>query len=153
MSKLLNALSVSLLALAVSGVAQADDRMSKDDAQALVKKVIAKVKSDGKEKALAACNSPEFYMKADGYIFAYDLNGVNVCHKNEKMRGRNLIDMKDANGVLLIQEMIKACKSKEGSGWIQYDWPNAVSKQVEPKTSYAELHDGVCWASGFSRPK
>ncbi len=152
MSKITNALLVGLVALGVSGVAHAQSRISKDEAQALVKKVIAQHKKDGKEKALAACNSPEYYVKDDGYIFAYLPDGTNVCHKNEKMRTRNLMEMKDANGVPLIKEMIKICTTS-GSGWLKYDWPNAVSKQVEPKESYAEFHDGVCYASGFSRPK
>jgi signal transduction histidine kinase len=46
--------------------------------------------------------------------------------------------------------MLKACNGKEGNGWIQYDWPNAVSKKVEAKQSYAEKQGTVCWASGFS---
>ena len=152
MSKIVNALLVSLVVMGVSGVAQAQSRISKDEAQALVKKAVALHKSAGKEKALAACNSPEFYMKDDGYIFAYESDGKNVCHKNEKMRGRNLMEMKDANGVPLIKEMIKICTST-GSGWFKYDWPNAVSKQVEPKESYVEKYEDVCYAAGFSRPK
>ncbi len=78
---------------------------------------------------------------------------INLCHKNDKMRGKNLFEMKDANGVFLIQEMIKTCKSPAGSGWIKYDWPNAVTKQVEAKQSFAEWHDGICYASGYSVPK
>ena len=138
------------LALLGGGLAQAqEDLMTKADVKALVKEVIALHKAVGKEKALQDCNSPKFYRKGDGYIFAYDAKGINVCHKNEKMRGKDLIEMKDANGIPLIQEMLKACQSKEGSGWIKYDWPNGVTKKVEQKESYAEWFDGVCYASGY----
>ncbi len=152
MNKIVNALLAGVVMVGVSGVAQAQSRITKDEAQALVKKVIAQHKKDGKDKALSACNTPEYYVKDDGYIFAYLPDGTNVCHKNEKMRGRNLMEMKDANGVPLIKEMIKICTST-GSGWFKYDWPNAVSKQVEPKQSYVENHDGICYAAGFSVPK
>lgn len=155
MNRILKALLFSFIVVGVSGVAQAQERITKDEAQALVKKIIAHAKANGKEKAIAAGNSPEFYVKDDGYIFAYDTTeankGVNLIHKNEKMRGKNLYAMKDGKGFELIKAMIDTCTKPPGSGWIQYDWPNAVSKKVEPKESYAEMHDGVCYASGFSK--
>jgi cytochrome c len=154
MNRILKALLFSFLVVGVSGVAQAQSRITKDESQALVKKIIAYAKANGKEKAIAAGNSPEFFVKDDGYIFAYDTvganKGVNLIHKNEKMRGKNLLELKDGNGFELIKAMLDKCASPEKSGWIKYGWPNAVSKKVEPKESYAEFHDGVCYASGFS---
>ncbi len=140
----------SVAAFGVSGLASAQEKITKDEAQALVKKVVAFAKANGEEKAIAACNTAEYQVRADGYIFAYDSKGINVCHKNEKMRGKNLFEMKDADGVPLIQEMLKACNSASGNGWIKYKWPNPVSKAVEPKQSYAEKQGNICWASGFS---
>jgi signal transduction histidine kinase len=139
-----------ITSLSLAGLANAQTA-SKGSAEASVKKAIAFAKANGKEKAIAACNTGNFFVKGDGYIFAYSPTGVNVCHKNEKMRGKNLLDMKDANGVLLIQEMLKACTSSAGNGWIKYVWPHPVTKAVEPKTSYVEKSDDLCWASGFSK--
>jgi cytochrome c len=137
-------------AFGLTGVANAQEKITKAEAQALVKKITAYAKANGEEKAIVACNTPEFYVKGDGYIFAYDPSGVNVCHKNEKMRGRNLFEMKDIDGVQIIQEMLKACNSKQANGWIKYKWPNATNTGVDMKQSYAEKQGNICWASGYA---
>jgi cytochrome c len=140
---------ICITAFGLAGVANAQEKITKAEAQALVKKIVAYAKANGEEKAIAACNTPDYFLKGDGYIFAYDLKGVNVCHKNEKMRGTNISEMKDTDGAAFIQEMMKKCNSKAGSGWIKYKWPNAVTKALEPKQSYVKKYGTICWASGF----
>lgn len=80
------------------------------------------------------------WQKKDLYIFAYTLDGVNVAHgANEKLIGKKLIDIKDPNGKLLIQEMIKALQTESGAkdgAWVDYEWPHPQSKKIESKTSY-----------------
>ena len=51
----------------------------------------------------------------DGYFFVYDYNGVNIAHSRKPhLEGQNLFHFKDANGKLLIQELID--KAKQGGG-------------------------------------
>jgi cytochrome c len=135
-------------AFSLSSVAYAQDKITKEEAQALVKKIVAFAKANGEEKAIAVCNTAEFHVKADGYISAFNPKGVNVCNKNEKMRGKDLIDMKDADGVSIVKEFLKVCNSAAGNGWVTYKWSNPL-KAIENKGAYAEKQGSICWTSSY----
>ncbi|MCU6433546.1 cache domain-containing protein [Undibacterium sp. Jales W-56] len=132
------ALSLGLL----SGTSAAEDRGTTDQAIAMVKKAIATIKSQGKDKAFAefANTSNKEFHDRDLYIIVYDLNGLNLSHgNNPKMMGKNLIDLK-AGDKFVIREMIAIIKTK-GSGWVDYQWPNPMTKVLENKSTYVEKVD------------
>ena len=135
----------------LSAPAFAADKGSADEAVAMVKKAAAEIKANGKEKAFAAFadpNNKEFHDR-DLYVFVYDLNGVSLAHgNNPKMVGKNLIDMKDLEGKPLIRQMVEVAKTK-GSGWVDYKWPNPVTKSMESKSSYVEKVDDMLVGSGI----
>ncbi|KQW91723.1 histidine kinase [Massilia sp. Root418] len=141
------AISLGLLALP----AYATEKGSANEAVAMVKKAVALIKSDGKEKALAAISDPanKDFHDRDLYIYVYDLNGVAVAHGvNPKLVGKNLLDMKDNEGKAMIQEMVKVAKEK-GSGWVDFKWPNPVTKAVEAKSGYVERAGDLLVGSGI----
>lgn len=149
MKALLASVAIGFSLLSVPALAA--DKGSADEAVAMVKKAAAEIKANGKEKAFAAFADPsnkEFHDR-DLYIFVYDLNGVNLAHgNNPKMVGKNLMDMKDLEGKALIREMVDAAKSK-GKGWVDYKWPNPVTKTMESKSSYIEKVDDMLVGSGI----
>lgn len=151
MKALFAAVAVSLSILVAPVAALAADKGTADEAVAMVKKAVALIKSDGKEKAFAAFadhGNPAFHDR-DLYIFVYDLNGVALENgSNPKMVGRALIDMKDNEGKPLVKEMVDLAKSK-GKGWVEYKWPNPVAKTVEAKSSYIERVDDMLVGSGI----
>lgn len=131
-------LSLSFLPAAFA----ADDRGTKDQAIAMVKKGIAAIKAQGKEKAFAefANTANADYHDRDLYLIVYDLNGINLSHgNNPKMMGKNLIELK-AGDKFVVKEMIAVIKTK-GSGWVDYQWPNPVTKVLENKSTYVEKVD------------
>jgi cytochrome c len=141
------------LSLALCGTVSAADKGSKDEAVAMVKKAVALVKSDGKEKAFAAFADPAntAFHDRDLYIYVYDFNGVALAHgNNPKMVGKSLIGLKDNEGKLMIKEMIDVAKTK-GSGWVDFKWPNPVTKTVELKSGYVEKVDDFLIGSGAYR--
>jgi cytochrome c len=82
--------------------------------------------------------SNSLFHDRDLYPFIYDLNGVCVSHgARPALVGKNLISLKDQNGVYLIQDMIALAKG-QGSGWIDYKWPNPLTNKIEDKASYVE---------------
>ncbi len=86
----------------------------------------------------------------DGYMFVYDLQGVNIVHgSNQALEGRNLIDLKDPNGVLLIRELIEA--GKKGGGFVEYMWDEKTRGGLTPKLGYATAMYNNRWilGSGF----
>jgi cytochrome c len=106
----------------------------------MVKRVQEKFKKDGAEETFKAVSDPsnKDFHDRDLYPFVYDLNGVNVAHgARPVLIGKNLIDLKDQDGVYLIQEMVKTAKGP-GSGWVNYKWPNPITNKIEDKTSYIE---------------
>ena len=148
MKAFLSGAALALGALALPAVAA--DKATANEAVAMVKKAAALVKSDGKEKAFAAFADPanKDFHDRDLYIYVYDLNGVSLAHgANPKMVGKNLLNMKDNEGKPMIQEMVKVAKEK-GSGWVDYKWPNPVTKAVEAKSGYVERVDDILVGSG-----
>jgi methyl-accepting chemotaxis protein len=83
----------------------------------------------------------------DGYVFAYLYDGTNiVLPPKPQLEGKNLIDLKDANGKMLIREMISAAKS--GGGIVEYQWEKPSTKAVANKLSYAAGLDKWQWMIG-----
>jgi signal transduction histidine kinase len=117
-----------------------------------VKAAIAYQKANGKDKALAeANNAVGQFRKKDLYVIAFDLEGRSLANNNPKNAGKNLIDMRDANGLYITKQYITIAKSEAKSGWMKYDWPNALTKKIEPKESYVEFYEGVIWVYSYSR--
>ncbi len=118
-------------------------------AEALVKKVVAYYKANGQEKTFAeVCNTKGQFIKEDLYVFVYDMNGKCVAHGgNPKMVGKDLIDLKDADGKNFVKERIEIARSK-GEGWQDYKWVNPVSKVIEKKTSFITKVDSYIFGCG-----
>ncbi|WP_420473355.1 cache domain-containing protein [Noviherbaspirillum sp. ST9] len=150
MKHLLKTITTAMLALLIHASATAADRGSADEAVAMVKKAIAYMKENGKEKAFAEFGNPgnAAFHDRDLYIFVYDLNGNSVAHgNNPKMVGKNLLEMKDHDGKFIIKGFIDVANAK-GKGWVDYKWPNPVTKAVEQKSGYVEKVDNLIVGSG-----
>jgi signal transduction histidine kinase len=130
-------LVATILAVLPSRAAEFGNR---DEAVAMVKRVIDKFAQSGPDATFKAVNdrtNPAFHDR-DLYPFVYDLKGINVAHgARPALVGKNLISLKDQNGVYLIQEMIALAKGP-GSGWVDYKWPNPITDKIEDKSSYVE---------------
>ena len=118
--------------------AQAQAHGTAAEAKTLAEKGLAHIKAVGVDKALE-----EFTVKdgkwqdRDLYIFVIKYDGTMMAHgANKALVGKPMMEMKDANGAYFTREMASLAKSK-GSGWVDYLWPNPVSKKTEQKSSYA----------------
>lgn len=151
MKKLFKAAVLGMSLTLFGGAVSAADKGSADEAVAMVKKAAAYMKENGKEKAFAEYGNPantQFHDR-DLYIFVYDMNGNNVAHgNNPKMVGKNLLEMKDHDGKYIIKGFIDTANSK-GKGWVDYKWPNPVTKAVEQKSSYIEKVDNLIVGAGI----
>lgn len=151
MRALFTAAALTLSLLGSAGGTLAADKGTADEAVAMVKRAVALIKSDGKEKAFAAISDPAntAFHDRDLYIYVYDLNGVAVAHgNNPKMVGKPLIGLKDNEGKAMIKEMVDTAKNK-GKGWVDFKWPNPVTKAVESKSGYVERVDDFLIGSGI----
>ena len=83
----------------------------------------------------------------DGYFFVYDYNGINIAHaRKPHLEGQNLFDFKDANGKLLIQELIE--KAKQGGGYTRYLWDKPSGGKSVEKLGYSICLDKWQWMVG-----
>jgi cytochrome c len=124
----------------------------KDDAKALVKKAVAYVKYQGKEKAITEISKPKgMFDKGETYVFAYDLQGVIVAHpKNPALIGKSLIDVPDNDGKLFRKEIVEKAKSR-GSGWVDYVYLNPETNEQEHKTTYIQKVGDIILCCGVYR--
>ncbi|WP_053197027.1 methyl-accepting chemotaxis protein [Herbaspirillum hiltneri] len=121
-----------------------------EDAVAMVRRAVQHVKQQGKDAALADFSRPTSEFKQrDLYINVIDLNGNTLAHgENAKLIGRNLIDLKDADGKLFIKQFVDTATGA-GKGWIDYRWPNPVTAVLEEKTTYIEEVNGLVIGCGI----
>jgi len=149
MKKLILACVMMMAALC----AGAAEKGTADEAVAMVKKASEFLKKNGKEKALAEFNNPKGqFIQKDLYIFAFGANGDGVelaNGANVKLVGKNVLEMKDADGKFLIKDILALGMSKEGKGWVDYKWPNPSTGTVDGKRTYVERVDDVVIGCGI----
>jgi cytochrome c len=139
----------TLIAAAAGGFAThagaADGHATTAEATAMVKKGVAFIKSSGKDKGYAEISTKGGqFSDRDLYLTVYGMDGTVRAHgANEKMIGKNLIDLKDVDGKPFVKERIELATTK-GTFWQDYKFTNPVSKKIEPKSMYCEkLEDFV----------
>ena len=144
MKKLTPLIAAAALAC-LGGQALAAANATPAEATAMVKKAVVYIKANGKDKGYAEIsNKSGQFTDRDLYIVVYAMDGVVRAHgANEKMIGKNLIDLKDVDGKPFVQERVDMAKS-QASFWQDYKFTNPVTKKIEPKSMYCErLEDSV----------
>jgi signal transduction histidine kinase len=142
--------AAALLACAASAPAVAKDgHATQAEATAMVKKGVVFIKANGKDKGNAEIsNKAGQFVDRDLYLVVYGLDGVVRAHgANEKMIGKNLIDLKDVDGKAFVKERVELAQAK-GTFWQDYKFTNPVTKKIEPKTSYCEKLDDAVVCGG-----
>lgn len=138
-----------IVLLLVSSVVMADQEQECMD---LVKSASASFKEKGKDYALKLINSSSGpFRKGELYVFALSSDGMGLGHPvNRDLLGVNQANMKDARGMLFIQEFLKVAK-EQGSGWVSYWWNRHGEKEPSPKKSFIMKVPGedVVLGAGF----
>lgn len=143
-SLIISSLLCMLAATFAAGV-HAQSKATAAEATAMTKKGIVFIKANGKEKGYAEIsNKAGQFVDRDLYLVVYGLDGVVRAHgANEKLVGKNMLDFKDIDGKLYVQERMDLAKSK-GTFWQDYKFTNPSTKKIEPKSMYCEkLDDSV----------
>ena len=122
------------------GTAQASEQGTKDDAVAMVQKVVAAISADGAEKVYAEINSQENpeYKDRGIYPIVYTFDGKCLVHgANAKLVGRDLSASMDTDGKMYGEERGEKAKTMD-SFWVDYKYKNPVTLKIAPKTLYCE---------------
>ena len=137
-------------ALLVAGAAVAEEkRVTAKEAEAMVKKGVAYIKSAGRDKAMVdITNKKGEFVDRELYLTVYKMDGTAVAHgANAKFVGKNMIDLRDGNGKEHIRERVEMAKTKT-SFWQDFTFINPVNKKMEPKQMYCERTDEMLVVCG-----
>ena len=130
--------------------AHASGNATAAEATAMVKKGVAFIKANGKDKGFAEIsNKGGQFNDRDLYLTVYGMDGTVRAHgANEKMIGKNLIDLKDVDGKAFVKERVELAAAKP-TVWQDYKFTNPVSKKIEPKSMYCEKLDDFVVCCGI----
>jgi len=75
---------------------------------------------------------------SNSYFFIFDRKANTIVHAgNPNLEGKNLSNVKDTRGDLVIQKLISV--AVEGGGFFEYFWENPATKSEDLKLSYSSM--------------
>jgi signal transduction histidine kinase len=125
-----------------------------DDAQALAERAVAHIRQVGRAQAFADFSRPDGgFVDGDLYVYCQDADGTVVAHGgNPRLVGRNLAGVRDPDGHYPNDE-INHLGLTQGSGWLEFRWPNPATRRIELKVAYVlKVDDHTVCGSGYYRP-
>lgn len=127
-----------------------DGHATAAEATAMVQKGVAYMKANGKDKTYTEIDNKQGqFTHLDLYLVVYGLDGTVRAHgANEKMIGKNLIDLKDVDGKPFVKERVELAQAKP-SFWQDYKFTNPTTKKIEPKSMYCERVDDAVLCGGI----
>ena len=145
--------AVVIAAALTTAAFAAGERATAKEAEAMVKKGVAYIKANPRDKAMAdISNKQGQFVDRDLYLTVYKLDGMNLAHgANEKFIGKNMIDLKDIDGKEYMRERLDTAKTKS-SFWQDFKFVNPVNKKIEPKQMYCERADELVVCGGIYKP-
>ena len=117
----------------------------------MVKKAIAYIKANGRDKAFAEFSDPKgSFVDRELYVSVFDMNGINLAHgNNKKIVGKNMMEYRDPDGKYPIKEGLKIAKGA-GSGWYEFRFLNPTNKEMQTKTIYIERYEDIAiWVGAY----
>jgi signal transduction histidine kinase len=146
-------LAAIVLSLGIPAAAQKADakKGTAAEATAMVDKAIAHIKKAGREKAFADFNNKSGpFVDRDLYVVVYDMKGKVLAHgANEKMIGKDVIDLRDNDGKYFVKERVEMMSKADAKAWQDYKFMNPVSKQIEPKSMYLRRYEDLIVGCGI----
>ena len=137
-------------ALGASAFAARDEFGTAKEAEAMVGKAVSHIKTAGVDRAYQdfTGRAPAFADR-DLYVVVYGLDGRVVAHgQNPKMVGKDLIDLRDADGKEFVKERVELARTK-GRFWHDYKFTDPVTKKVLPKSTYCERLESTAVCVGI----
>lgn len=130
-------MTAAVASVGLVAAAAAQERGTKEEAVAMTKAAFEHIKKVGAEKAYKDFSTDKAnWTKKDLYVMVYDGKGVALAHgANEKLVGKDMTAIKDANGQPVVPGLIAT--AAKGGGWYDYDWSDPITRKIAPKSTYA----------------
>lgn len=102
---------------------------------------------EAKEEAKEIVRAMRYRDDGSGYFWIDDTDYNLVMHPIlVEQEGTNRYELEDQNGVMITQEVIKACTGAEGGGYNEFYFTKADGVTVAPKVAYSQLFEPWGWA-------
>ena len=134
-------LAVAVLAVLALGLAARAattcEFASLEEAKAMAERAAAQLERAGPQAALTQFMDPAGgFIDRDLYVFVIDLNGVLWASGGfPETVGSNALEARDSRGRFFVREALRVAL-EEGRGWIEYEWYNPCTREMNPKSSY-----------------
>ena len=145
-------LAAASLAFVPGAMAQKAAKGTAAEASAMVEKAVAHIKKVGRDKAFADFNDKKGpFTDRDLYVVVYDMKGKVLAHgANEKMIGKDVIDLRDNDGKFFVKERVELMsKAPNAKAWQDYKFMNPVSRAIEPKSMYLQRYEDLIVGCGI----
>jgi cytochrome c len=114
-----------------------------DEARALVDQAIAEIKAKGLDAAANEITAGGKWRRGSLYVVLVKFDGSVVAHSAyPKFVGRNMLELKDANGKMFVKEAVEAHRTKDAAV-AELRWANPETKQVSDATAYSRRVPGL----------
>ncbi len=101
---------------------------------------------EAKRRALLAISNLRYNKN---YFFINDSKAVIVLHPiKPQLKGKDLSNFKDPNGVKLFSEFVRVANANEAGGFVSYMWPKPGFEQPVSKISFARRFAPWDWIIG-----
>lgn len=121
-----------------------NDRMERAFVVDMVRDAAVQIEKNGEAAFRLFHDRTGPFIAKDAYIFVIDPSGVDLVNPGfPNLEGRNILDVKDTQGKMLIREMLQVVQTS-GSGWVDYMWPKpgeSVSTRKSAFVSKAKMGD------------
>lgn len=120
------------------------------EAQAQVQEAVDLIARLGAERAYQEFTHGSTFKDRDLYITVYGMDGVSLAHgANPGNVGKNLIDMRDANGTTIVKNS-RDLALQQGAGWsAPYHIFNPVTQKVMAKKAFVQRAGNTFVSSGI----
>ena len=99
-----------------------------------------------KEEAKEMIRSMRYREDGSGYFWIDDTDYNLVMHPIlTEQEGLNRYDLKDQNGVMILQEIMKTVEGEEAGGFNEFEFTKSDGVTVAPKIAYSELFAPWGW--------
>ena len=105
-----------------------------------------KTEEQAKEDAKEIIRVMRYRDDQSGYFWIDDTDYILVMHPVlTEQEGNNRYDLKDQDGVMIVQSIMKVCQSADKGGYNQFSFTKADGVTVAPKVAYSEIFEPWGW--------
>jgi signal transduction histidine kinase len=114
------------------------DKMERGFVTDMVNGAIKQIETKGDSAFAMLHDKSGPFLAKDAYIFVLNMDSVELVNPAfPGLEGRNLKDIRDTEGKLLVADMFKVM-NENGSGWVDYMWPKPGASVSSTKSTFVK---------------